>query len=52
MIFEGTIYAFELGVGAYCTMSGLGVNRKNQVLNKKGRPIMAYMQQGAMLQVF
>ncbi len=33
---KGPFYAFELGVGAYCTMGGLRVNRKNQVLNEKG----------------
>ena len=36
---KGPFYAFELGVGAYCTMGGLRVNRKNQVLNEKGQPI-------------
>lgn len=36
---KGPFYAFELGVGAYCTIGGLRVNRKNQVLNEKGRPI-------------
>ncbi len=37
---KGSFYAFELGVGAYCTMvGGLRVNKKNQVLNEKGRII-------------
>lgn len=35
----GPFYAFELGVGAYCTMGGLRVNRKNEVLNTDGYPI-------------
>ncbi|WP_294605643.1 FAD-binding protein [uncultured Lactobacillus sp.] len=36
---KGPFYAFELGVGAYCTMGGLRVNRKNEVLNDQGRKI-------------
>lgn len=38
-ITQGPFYAFELGVGAYCTMGGLRVNRKNEVLDEKGRSI-------------
>lgn len=36
---NGPFYAFELGVGAYCTMGGLRVNRTNAVLNNKGHEI-------------
>lgn len=36
---KGPFYAFELGVGAYCTMGGLRINRANQVLNEAGLPI-------------
>ena len=36
---KGPFYAFELGVGAYCTMGGLRVNRKNEVLDGKGHKI-------------
>ena len=36
---KGPFYAFELGVGAYCTMGGLRVNRKNEVLDENGRQI-------------
>lgn len=38
-IAKESFYAFELGVGAYCTMGGLRVNRANQVLDEKGRAI-------------
>lgn len=36
---KGPFYAFELGVGAYCTMGGLRVNRKNEVLDDSGHRI-------------
>ena len=36
---KGPFYAFELGVGAYCTMGGLRVNRENEVLDENGRQI-------------
>lgn len=36
---QGPYYAFELGIGAYCTMGGLRVNRKNEVLDNNGRKI-------------
>ncbi|MBP2057156.1 fumarate reductase flavoprotein subunit [Lactobacillus colini] len=36
---QGPYYAFELGIGAYCTMGGLRINRKNEVLDNNGRKI-------------
>ncbi|MBA1394971.1 FAD-binding protein, partial [Lactobacillus sp. XV13L] len=43
----GPFYAFEIGVGAYCTMGGLRVNRKNEVLDKQGRKIPGLYAVGA-----
>lgn len=36
---KGPYYAFELGVGAYCTMGGLRVNRANEVLDDNGHKV-------------
>lgn len=36
---KGPYYGFELNVGAFCTMGGLQVSTKNEVLNKQGAPI-------------
>lgn len=43
----GPFYAFELGVGAYCTMGGLRVNRKNEVLDNQGHSIPGLYAAGA-----
>lgn len=43
----GPYYAFELGVGAYCTMGGLRVNRQNEVLDNNGRKIKGLYAAGA-----
>lgn len=36
---NGKVYAFELGVGAFCTMGGLRTNTANMVLDCNGQPI-------------
>lgn len=38
-ISKGPFYAFKLGIGAYCTMGGLKVDRQNRVLDSNGRPL-------------
>ncbi|MBP2056876.1 fumarate reductase flavoprotein subunit [Lactobacillus colini] len=38
-ISNGPVYAFELGVGAFCTLGGLKVNFENKVLDNNGHPI-------------
>lgn len=47
VIEEGPFYAFELGVGAFCTMGGLRTNVKNQVLNDNGEIIPGLFAIGA-----
>lgn len=37
---EGPFYGFKLNVGSFCTMGGLRVSTKNEVLDKKGKPIV------------
>ena len=36
---KAPFYAFELGVGSYCTMGGLRVNHRNEVLDPVGHKI-------------
>lgn len=36
---KGPFYAFELGIGAFCTLGGLKTNTKNQVLDDDGKVI-------------
>ncbi|WEV44535.1 FAD-binding protein [Lactobacillus sp. ESL0684] len=36
---QAPFYAIELGVGAYCTMGGLRVNERNEVLDANGRKL-------------
>lgn len=44
---EGPFYAFELGIGAFCTMGGLRTNVKNQVLDDNGKVITGLFAIGA-----
>lgn len=36
---QGPFYGFKLSVGSFCTMGGLRVSTKNEVLDQKGTPI-------------
>ncbi|MBA1394546.1 FAD-binding protein, partial [Lactobacillus sp. XV13L] len=36
---NGPFYAFELGIGAFCTMGGLKTDTEHRVMDKTGKPI-------------
>ncbi|BDR60949.1 FAD-dependent oxidoreductase [Lactobacillus xylocopicola] len=36
---QGPFYAFDLGIGAFCTMGGLKTDTEHKVLDQAGRPI-------------